>query len=555
MDRSFVRNKPGSVLEGRLQLEAADADNQQQNHRVFQIYHFYRMALSLVLWASFYLRGPTSALGSIDQTLFLQACSVYAIANILALLFSPLHGKASVNIRVVVSFGIIIADILLLALLSYTCGGVSSGLAHLMLVPVATGSILFNTRLGIFLASIGSIAAMYSEGYLYFLQSGPENDYVQAGLLGMLLFALSLGLQYLGYRIRQKELVNRQQAASIQSLQEINQQIIQRMQTGIVVVRRSGEVLNSNGSARRMLAPSETARESMDQLPPSLTQQLDLWLAEPGIRSLPFRTNPGAPELLANFSFLQTQSAPNILIFLEDYSQLSSRAQHLKLMSLGRLSASIAHEIRNPLGAISHACQLLGESPHASPEDQRLLAIINTHTHRVNSIIESIFEHSRQHQQVPELFSLAPWLEQFVQRFSNSYAHHVSCELDTRQKDLQLRFNPGQLEQLLTNLCDNAIRYSEASCGRAWVRITASRHEPTGNPVIDVCDAGPGVTPERAEQIFEPFYTTESSGTGLGLFICKEICEANLARIFYTRSHDGLSCFRIQFSHPDRNIS
>jgi two-component system sensor histidine kinase PilS (NtrC family) len=544
-----------SVLDGRLLQEAADADNQQQNHRIFQIYHFYRMALSLVLWTSFYLRGPTSALGSIDQTLFLQAYSVYTLANVLALLFSPLHGKASVNVRVLVSFSIIIVDILLLALLSYTCGGVSSGLAHLMLVPVATGSILFSTRLGIFLAAIGSIAAMYSEGYLYFVLPGSENYYVQAGLLGMLLFVLSLGLQYLGYRIRQKELINRQQAASIQSLQEINQQIIQRMQTGIVVVSRTGDVLNSNDSARRLLSSSEAATNSMDRLPSALTQQLELWLAQPGVRSLPFQTQPGAPELLAHFSFLQTQSTPNILIFLEDYSQLSSRAQHLKLMSLGRLSASIAHEIRNPLGAISHACQLLGESPHANPEDQRLLAIINTHTQRVNNIIGSILEHSRQRQQVAELFALGPWLEQFVARFCNSYAHPVLCELDNRQDDLQLRFNPGQLEQLLTNLCDNAIRYSVEGCGKAWVRISASRHESSGNPVIDVCDAGPGVAAERAEQIFEPFYTTESSGTGLGLFICKEICEANLARIFHTRSHDGLSCFRIQFSHPDRNIS
>lgn len=544
-----------SVLDSRLVQEAADADNQQQNHRIFQIYHFYRMALSLVLWASFYYRGPTSALGSIDQTLFLQACSLYTVANVLALAFSPLHGKAGVNVRVLVSFGIIIIDILLLALLSYTCGGVSSGLAHLMLVPVATGSILFSTRLGIFLAAIGSIAAMYSEGYLYFVLPGSENYYVQAGLLGMLLFVLSLGLQYLGYRIRQKELINRQQAASIQSLQEINQQIIQRMQTGIVVVSRTGEVLNSNGSARRMLGSSDMASDSMEQLPEPLARQLDLWLAQPGVRSVPFRTSPNTPELLANFSFLQTQSSPNILIFLEDYSQLSSRAQHLKLMSLGRLSASIAHEIRNPLGAISHACQLLGESPHTTGEDQRLLAIINTHTQRVNNIIENILEHSRQRQQVSELIALEPWLEQFVTRFSNSYSHPVSCLLDLQQPGLELRFNPGQLEQLLTNLCDNAIRYSDKAGHGHWVRISGSRHEPNGSPVIDVCDAGPGVAADRAEQIFEPFYTTESSGTGLGLFICKEICEANLARIFHTRSHDGLSCFRIQFSHPDRNIS
>ncbi len=544
-----------SVLDSRLLQEAADADNQQQNHRIFQIYHFYRMALSLVLWISFWFRAPTSALGSIDQSLFIQACSIYTVANVLALAFSPLHGKASVNVRVLVSVGIIILDILLLALLSYTCGGVSSGLAHLMLVPVATGSILFSTRLGIFLAAIGSIAAMYSEGYLYFSQPSAENYYVQAGLLGMLLFVLSLGLQYLGYRIRQKELINRQQAASIKSLQEINQQIIQRMQTGIVVVSRHGEVLNSNASARRMLAASETAPDALDSLPAALAQQLAQWLEQPGKPGVPFRLSPDTAELLAHFSFLHTQSDPNILIFLEDYSQLSSRAQHLKLMSLGRLSASIAHEIRNPLGAISHACQLLAESSQLNPGDQRLLAIINTHTQRVNNIIENILEHSRHRQQAPELFALEPWLEQFLTRFSNSYSQQVFCELAVEQPGLNLRFNPGQLEQLLTNLCDNAIRYSAASTGKAWVKLVASQHGPTGSPVIDVCDAGPGVPPARVEQIFEPFYTTESSGTGLGLFICKEICEANQARIFHTRSPDGLSCFRIQFSHPDRNIS
>lgn len=541
--------------DSRLLHEAADSDNQQQNHRIFQIYHVYRMVLSLVFWVSFWFRGPMSALGSVDQSLFIQVSTVYTVANILALALSPLHGNASIKVRGLVSFAIIILDILLLTVLSYTCGGVSSGLAHLMLVPVATGSILFTTRLGVFLASIGSIAAMYSEGYLYFSQPATEHYYVQAGLLGMLLFVLSLGLQYLGYRIRQKELINRQQAASIQSLQEINQQIIQRMQTGVVVVDRHGTLLNSNDSARRLLAIASGNGVEQPRLPAPLAQQLDAWLQDPGRLSEPLRLEPGAPELLANFSFLQTQTEPNVLIFLEDYTQLSSRAQHLKLMSLGRLSASIAHEIRNPLGAISHACQLLGESTQLPPEDQRLLSIINSHSQRVNSIIESVLEHSRPRQQVPELFALEPWTEQFITRFCNSYARPVHCELQLDQPGLTLRFNPGQLEQLLTNLCDNAIRYSEASTGQLWVRLTLAQSSSDSGPIIDVCDAGPGVPAERMEQIFEPFFTTENRGTGLGLFICREICEANQARLFHTRSPDGLSCFRIQFAHPDRNIN
>jgi two-component system, NtrC family, sensor histidine kinase PilS len=327
------------------------------------------------------------------------------------------------------------------------------------------------------------------------------------------------------------------------------------MQNGIVVVSREGEVLNSNDSARRLLTVNEELAETMDSLPAELTERLQQWLEQPDLRSTPFRLSPNSPELLAHFSFLQTQSEPNILIFLEDYSQLSSRAQHLKLMSLGRLSASIAHEIRNPLGAISHACQLLSESPQLNPEDQRLLSIVNTHSQRVNNIIESILEHSRHRQQAPELFTLVPWLEQFLARFSSSYSHAVHGELSIEQQGLSLHFNPGQLEQLLTNLCDNAIRYSSGATGQAWVRINVSQHSPSGSPVIDICDKGPGVAAERAEQIFEPFFTTENSGTGLGLFICKEICEAHQASIFHTRSTDGLSCFRIQFAHPDRYIN
>lgn len=544
------------ALDASLLPSSADADIVQQNHKIFRIYHYYRLALSLILLISYFYRTPSSPLGSVDQELFVRICSFYLLTNLLILLVTPIRIKASARVRVLFSFSILILDILLLTVLSYTCGGVSSGMAHLMIVPVATGSILFGTRLGIFFASIGSIAAIYSETYLSFTLPTTENFYVQAGLLGLILFVTSLCLQYLGHRIRQKEMINRQQAVSIHALQEINQQIIQRMQTGIVVINKEGLVFNSNSSARRLLTASGSDSEaSLTRIPDALAQQLQLWLQQPETHYPPFRTAPNAPDILANYSFLQTDAEPNILIFLEDYTQLSSRAQHLKLMSLGRLSASIAHEIRNPLGAISHACQLLGESEKIENEDKRLLAIINTHTQRVNTIIENILEHSGPRHLIPEVFELKPWLEQFVLRFSNSYSQQIACDLKLEHEQLRLRFNQNQLEQLLTNLCDNAIRYSEKNTGILSVSIHAYLNQQNHCPVIDVIDQGRGVSEKEAEQIFEPFFTTESKGTGLGLFICKEICEANQARIFYCRTNDGASCLRIQFAHPDRNIS
>lgn len=536
-----------SFPDRKLLQEMADADNQQQNQRIFRIYHGYRVVLSLVFWLSFKFRSSNSMLGTVDQSLFIDICSAYTAANILMLLLTPLQERARVRTRILSSLGIIIADLVTLAVLNYSSGGVASGLAHLMLVPVATGSIVLNTRLGIFLAAVGSIAAMYGEGYLYFAQPTVEHHYVQAGLLGMLLFLLSLGLRYLGFRIRQKELVNRQQAASIRSLLELNQQIIQHMQTGVVVVDRSGKVFNCNDAARRLLHSDDAVPASLTVLPTTLTQRLEQWLAMPTLRNEPFRPVPGAPELLASFTFLQSQHEPGILIFLEDYTQLSSRAQHLKLMSLGRLAASIAHEIRNPLGAISHACQLLRESSDLQPADQRLLAIINTHSQRVNDIIGSVLEHSRQRPQVPEELHLQPWLEQFVTQFRNSYSKPVECEVQLDKSASSLTFNPGQLEQLLTNLCDNAIRHSNTAAGRPWVRISTGTLPLSGATIMDICDLGPGVPAERLDQIFEPFFTTDNRGTGLGLFICREICEACETRLFHTRSSDGLSCFRIQF--------
>ena len=261
-----------------------DTDNWRQNKQIFDIYNLYRIVLGIILLFSFYLRDSSTTLGIVNQTLFVQLCVFYFMLNVMSLLPHLLRLSKKMENHFFVA--ILIVDILTLVMISYTCGGVSSGMAHLLIVPVATSSIIFNTRLSVFFAAIGSIGAIDSEGYLSltFLQSG--NYFIQVGLLGLTLFATSLSLQYLGNRIRVKEAINKIQAANIESLREINQQIIQRMQPGIVVAEQNGRLLNYNNSAKKLLNFND-AEGSNPTLPLPLFNQMETWKKNNSIRPKP----------------------------------------------------------------------------------------------------------------------------------------------------------------------------------------------------------------------------------------------------------------------------
>tara|TARA_R110000824_G_scaffold318073_2_gene505275 strand:- start:16625 stop:18241 length:1617 start_codon:yes stop_codon:yes gene_type:complete len=528
-----------------------DDDRRQQNNQIFNIYSLYRLLLSLILLVSFLFTADLNFLGSVDPELYFRTSIFYIFFNALLFFrgFLP-RLKSFESLQYLV---VIIIDILLLIVLSYTCGGVSTGMAHLIIVPISAGSILFQNRMGTFFAAVGTLAAFYSEVYLSFVLDRAEDFYVQVGLLGLTVFAISLILQFLGGKIQKNEMLAKRQAEDLQSLEEMNFQVIQRMRTGIIVVNNAGGILNSNSSAIKLLTLQENAEQFLE-LPAKLAEQLHLWQADNNYKSSPIQFSELSPQVQASFSYLQPEKKSNVLIFLEDYSKLSSRAQQLKLISLGRLTASIAHEIRNPLGAISHAGQLLEESDAITPADRRLLEIIETHSKRVNSIINNILGVSRNQDMAPQEIFLKQWLENFVEKFSASYKEKVNIDLEFLNEPIRIRFNGSQLEQILTNLSENGIRYNLNTTNQPHICIRASIDNITENPILEIIDDGPGIDAEDVEKIFEPFFTTNSSGTGLGLFICKEICEAYQAQISYHRTEDMKTCFRIRFAHPEQNI-
>ena len=241
------------------------------------------------------------------------------------------------------------------------------------------------------------------------------------------------------------------------------------------------------------------------------------------------------------------------MIFLEDTSLIEDRVQQAKLAALGRLSASIAHEIRNPLGAMSHAGQLLAESPSISTDDQRLTDIIRLNARRVSQIVESVLALSRRGQSRPERLQLTPWVDDFAREFVQTLElYEGAVSVVEGAPEIEVRMDPTHLHQVLWNLCDNAVKYASAAAGAIAVEITCGVLEQSGRPFLDVADRGPGIKPDKVEQIFEPFYTTQSGGTGLGLYISRELAERNGASLRYQPRPGGGSAFRIVFADPNR---
>jgi len=532
----------------------------EQNFRILQIYNIYRLALSAILLATFLTNPISTQLGNLLPGLFLQSALAYTAFSLLVLLL--FRGREHHVTQQRLLSALFIGDILALTFLSHASSGVESGLALLLLVTIAAASLMLQKRMSPFLAAIATLAIIFSEVYLNLRMDVPANQYIQAGLLGALLLAASIYLESLAERMRVSAQLAAEQASSIVNLEQLNQLIIKRMRTGILVVDTAERILTANDAALRLLRAVSSDKDDVDtgieslELPAAIRQQLSLWRQNPGRRLPALGLSKSSPQIQANFAFLTPSSESSILIFLEDNTQMIQRVRQMKLASLGRLTASIAHEIRNPLGAISHASQLLAEAPALATAERRLLEIILNHCGRVNHIIEDVLQMSRQRQEATERVNLQDWLQHFVESYRATHQLNGRIAVKVTPRDTEVRVITSQLQQILNNLFENGLRYSALRTGITSLTLEGGMTGLLGQqiPYLDVIDDGPGVDPATEEHLFEPFHTTENAGTGLGLYISKELCEANQAQLSYRRTDAGKSCFSIHFPHPDRNL-
>jgi two-component system sensor histidine kinase PilS (NtrC family) len=267
------------------------------------------------------------------------------------------------------------------------------------------------------------------------------------------------------------------------------------------------------------------------------------------VEARPFRPAEHRPEIIPRFTRLSGFQASSILILLEDSEQATERLQQIKLAALGRLTAGIAHEIRNPLAAISHAAQLLQESTNANASDRRLAQIVHDNVKRANRIITDVLDLARRDRVKPERLTLAPWLEHFTQEFAhNTDRRPPEWRQRVEPGSLTVSFDPHQLRQVLWNLCTNACQHGVQPGESPRVELRALLESGRGRPFLEVRDAGPGIPEENIAKLFEPFFTTRAQGTGLGLYLARELCEANRAQLQYLPIAEGGSCFRITFA-------
>lgn len=523
---------------------------------LLRVYTFYRILLGVLLLLMFQLRIDERLFGGASPELFYWTSLSYTSINVVFLLWM---WRTRFQPSVSILFASLMIDATAYMLLLYASGGAASSLAYLLLVAIAAGGIMLSRPLATLQAAITSIAIVGESIYRYLFLDNNAQSLFASSLLGCFSFAVSLIFQYLAQKIQTSQEEAQKQAAHANHLQHLAHLIIERMYTGIVVVNHNHQITLMNNAAARLLAfeldPEQpTSVDDIHSLKDGYQHWRNQHEVHPDNRQYRYTND------LYSFHFSElTLGVPSdLIIFIEDVRALSQQAQQMKLASLGRLTASIAHEIRNPLGAISHAAQLLGESDQLPTQDERLVQIIQTHCTRVNGIIGNVLNLSQRKSSRPVLLPLNDWIGEFVKDYIEVHTRthpdrriHIAVE---QQFDgpISVYFDESQLRQILTNLLDNGLRYTKHVNGRdLQVEVGVDPH--LQQPYIRVVDFGEGITEDRIDNLFEPFFTTESTGSGLGLYISRELCEANQALIAYKKTSEGFSCFELKLSHHKRS--
>ncbi|NOT86279.1 MAG: PAS domain-containing protein [Methylococcaceae bacterium] len=492
---------------------------------LLKVFFLYRILLSCALLVLFYFPLESSPLDYLNPQLFIFTSQAYFGLTLLAGVgiftrFIPYTPQAQL---------LIFTDIAAITLLLHACGGIASGIGILLVISIAFGGILIGGLCAMLFAAIASLAILTEQTYAIQRHVFNITSYTEAGMLGVAFFTTALLAYILAQRSEQSQLIAQQHKQTILKLEELNRAIIQHLQTGIIITDHEQNILMLNQAALRLLNKQSAPPLQLQEVSIALTEAFECWLGNLE-NNMTLLSLPEQMQVHCRFSLLPTHQEILHMLMLEDNALYNQRLQQSKLASLGRLTASIAHEIRNPLGAISHAAQLLAECPSLTEQDLRLTEIIQTHSLRMNGIIEEILQLSRRKTSQRQKIALNKWLSDYLDNFK--LFQHRSAEqvrLSLSQDDLHVLIDPDHLQQIMDNLCLNAFKHNQSLSPRLMLTT-----EQTNQGVcINIIDNGKSISAENAEHLFEPFFTTSTSGTGLGLYISRELAELNQAKLSY----------------------
>ncbi|MBG79072.1 MAG: two-component sensor histidine kinase [Alphaproteobacteria bacterium] len=507
------------------------------------IYNLYRFA-SIVVLAVVYILGtyPENRTPIYFGTLFFYF--------LFGLMFLYFWWKQSFKFKLQVYWSGIV-DIIVVVVFIQSLGYLQSGLGILLNASIAVLSILTPGRLAVFFASLAScmFLGISCLQYVY----GVHEDlsvFFSTGVHGAGFFATALTAWYLAKWVESSENLASQRAKELANMQRLNEYIVDRLQYGVIYIDADQGIRVINSSARQLLnLKSNQYLFSLKELSPELQEKYLLFLQKRKTCEQSAQAIVDNPYLQVHFYCSSYADDPSVLIILEDMLNIAQQAQQLKLASLGQFSASIAHELRNPLGVIAHATQMLGEEEYLNKDDSRLKELIIDNCNRMNSVIKNVLQMSRREQSQPEPIKIGPFLKQFKEKFCLINQCDIILKL-SGDKKMTVLFDKSQLEQLLVILCDNTLQHGRDASGN--VQINLAIESKAQHVMLHVCDTGPGIQKEIRDNIFDPFFSTVRTGFGMGLFIAKDLCEINQARLnLMDKDKDKGSCFTIHFTHND----
>lgn len=492
--------------------------------RSLRYLNLYRLCLAGLLFvASIGVSSEHSFFLADYARLHVAATAFYLLATVAALMPLDQH-RQYFNLQLSLN---VLVDVIVLTALIYAGGGIRSGFGALLLVSLAGAGLVGQGRLVLSYAALATLSLLGVEVYRALGAEFDPQLFLQTGLFCAGFFAMAGSARLLAKRVLANEELARQRGVALANQTMIGQRIIEQMQDGVLVVSRRGLVLQHNPRAETLLGVSRPLDVPLADYDPALAEHFESWRSGLGGELEPFFAEGSGLTLRPRF--VPTESSErDVLVFLEDMGRVHERARQIKLAALGRLTANIAHEIRNPLSAISHAGELMLEERRGETQE-RLLRIVRDNTQRLERIVRDVLELGRRDRVHREPIDSAGFLGNFVEEFC--YREKIEQDLVSLDASFSaaMLFDRSHLHQVVSNLLGNALRHCRRESGSISLRLVPG--ENAGSFELHITDDGDGIEASAREHVFEPFFTTHSRGTGLGLYIARELCEANNARL------------------------